>query len=154
MCHRCRRGPSCHEGHQRQDPNCLLHGCTSQSKRDIQEFIKQRQIEQAVHKALESSQTAGPPKIPDYAWWFGASPFTSGRREDTGLLRHEQSVYRGEAKAIQFAAMHLPAGADVTSDCKGAVARSRRGSQVKGRNLDIFGVAPRRAWICTGFHPT
>ena len=49
MCHRCRRGPSCHEGHQRQDPNCLLHGCTSQNKKDIQ---------QAVRKALESSQTA------------------------------------------------------------------------------------------------
>ena len=38
--------------------------------------------------------------------------------------------------------MHLPAGADVTSDCKGAVARNRKGSHVKGRNLDNFGTAP------------
>ena len=60
----------------------------------------------------------------------------------TGLLKNEQSVYRGEAKAIQFAALHLPAGTDVTSDCKGAVARSRKGCNMKGRNLDIFGTAP------------
>ena len=58
------------------------------------------------------------------------------------MLKNEQSVYRGEAKAIQFAALHLPAGADVTSDCKGAVARSRTGCNIKGRNLDIFGTAP------------
>ena len=52
-----------------------------------------------------------------YTWQDGRPQLIGSA---TGLLKNEQSVYRGEAKAIQFAALHLPAGADVTSDCKGA----------------------------------
>ena len=58
VCQRCLKGPSFHGGHRRQDPNCLLHGCTSHKTKDIQDFIKQKQIEQAFRKALESPQQA------------------------------------------------------------------------------------------------
>ena len=60
VCQRCLKGPSYHDGHERQDPNCLLHGCTSNKTKDIQEFIKQRQIEQAVRKALEGPREPPP----------------------------------------------------------------------------------------------
>ncbi|CAE7425660.1 unnamed protein product [Symbiodinium natans] len=57
--------------------------------------------------------------------WCGDTPKQIG--SIAGLLGNEQSVYRGEAKAIQQAALLLPKGTDVTSDCKGAVARARNG---------------------------
>ena len=60
ICYRCQKGPSYHGGHQRQDPKCLLHGCTSTKAKDIQEDLKQRQIEQAVLKALEDSHNVQP----------------------------------------------------------------------------------------------
>ena len=56
VCLRCQGGPKHHGGHQRQDPKCLLHGCTSNKARDIHEHIKQKQIEQAVLQALENAQ--------------------------------------------------------------------------------------------------
>ena len=53
--------PQSAKEHQRQDPECLLHGCSSQNKRDIQEFIKKKRIDQAVRQAFESAQV-GPPE--------------------------------------------------------------------------------------------
>ena len=51
-------GAKGHGGHQRQDPKCLLRGYTSTRTKDIQEYIKQKQIEQAVLSALENLQKA------------------------------------------------------------------------------------------------
>ena len=81
--------------------------------------------------------------------WCGDTPKQIG--SIAGLLGNEQSVYRGEAKAIQQAALLLPEGTDVTSDCKGAVARARRGPTGGGAHQDIFGTAPthelRLTWV-------
>ena len=81
--------------------------------------------------------------------WCGDTPKRIG--SIAGLLDNEQSVYRGEAKAIQQAALLLPEGTDVTSDCKGAVARARRGPAGGGAHQDIFGTAPthelRLTWV-------
>ncbi|CAE7227892.1 unnamed protein product [Symbiodinium sp. CCMP2456] len=93
--------------------------------------------------------TGGPsndPRTREVVWgivlftWQDGAPSSIGSA--TGRLKNEQSVYRGEARAIQFAAEHLEPETDVTSDCKGAVLRSRKGTQTTGRHSDIYGVAP------------
>ena len=45
------------------DPKCLLHGCTSNKAKDIQEHIRQKQIEQAVLMALENTKAPSDPEV-------------------------------------------------------------------------------------------
>ena len=33
-CQRCLKGPSCHSGHDRRDPECVLHGCSSKDPKE------------------------------------------------------------------------------------------------------------------------
>ena len=90
-------------------------------------------------KPLRRPTPQGEPAMtPACVRWSGASPCTPGMTDDLNSSGRPPVC----SKAIQFAALHLPAGADVTSDCKGAVARSRKGCNMTGRNLGIFGTAP------------
>ena len=59
ICKRCRKGPSLHGGHERGDPECILHGFQGTSRKEIADFLKQKQIDEAVRQALRASP-AGP----------------------------------------------------------------------------------------------
>ena len=58
QCLRCRNGPSYHGGHRREDPDCVLHGCSSWDPTDIQAYIKRQSIEKVVQDALRHGTVA------------------------------------------------------------------------------------------------
>ena len=65
ICKRCRKGPSFHAGHEQGDPECILHGFQGTTHKEIADFLKQKQIQEAVRQALRASPAAAEGSTPD-----------------------------------------------------------------------------------------
>ena len=66
-CLRCAPGPFYHGPHKRDDPSCILHGCTSTDPAEVRAYLKQKTFEKAVAEALQKQpdqQDREPPPQP------------------------------------------------------------------------------------------
>ena len=66
-CLGCARGPSYHGPHKRNDPSCILQGCTSTDPAEVRVYLKQKTFEKAVAEALQKQpdqQDREPPPQP------------------------------------------------------------------------------------------
>ena len=98
-------------------------------------------------KAFAATDATGGAGTPACVQWSGASACTwhEGRRQLIGCATGCSKTSRVQTEARPgdpVCGVASPSRHGCSSDCKGAVARSCKGCNMKGRNLDIFGTAP------------
>ena len=60
LCKRCQQGPSYHGGHERSDPKCILHGFSGTTRKEVADFLKRKEIQDAVNQALLARSKGDP----------------------------------------------------------------------------------------------
>ena len=60
VCKRCQQGPSYHGGHERSDPKCILHGFSGTTRKEVADFLKRKEIQDAVNQALRARSKGDP----------------------------------------------------------------------------------------------